>query len=175
LPARKKRPDRIEASGRDASIDEGKTSAPPVLVHVELDERNAYFEEVRSSYRGRYMAPRSEYYVGHPLCAAPCGATVASDKVYRVTGPDIAPSDAFVLPRWTTARVSVTNRGDRTLRDVGGVLALVGGFTFGLGITGCASGSCSRPETEALLVTGLVSLAVGAPLWLANWTTVEAR
>ena len=164
------------AHWRYEGLDKAGSEAPGVPVHVELDESGTQLEEVPWRYRGVPTTPRAEYYVGSsPLCVGPCSTTVWSNRYYRVTGAGMAPSDPFTVPPQSDVRLAVTQRGNRGLRDAGGVLTVLGGLSFVMGASGFAASGGSDRTSETFLVTGLIALAVGLPVWISNWSVVESR
>ncbi len=130
--------------------------------------------------------------VWRPLCAAPCRMRVGRAFHYRLDGPGLVTSDAFVLPAaWNAVRIEVD--AAHSARKIGGIAATLtgaGSALYGLVFLAASSAGTTRDSTTSqdrvltseergalrgvgsgLLVLGVVALAVGIPLWVGNAQT----
>src|SRR5262249_26075230 len=109
-------------------------------------------------------------YVWEPVCAAPCAMRVPADAMYRVAGPTVTPSDAFVL-RGGDAKLRV-DAGSRKAHT-GGVVSLV--FGIPTAVVGGILILASDDTRSAGYITGGIGVGLtllGAILLATSATTV---
>jgi len=113
-----------------------------------------------------------------PVCVAPCALRLDPNGVYRVGGGGVASSGAFALPRSPDPLRLHVHAGSSFWHDGGIVLTALGVTSV---IAGVAIVGVSTAETDpsgafkagvAFFVPGLVSMVVGAVLWITNGSNV---
>jgi hypothetical protein len=150
-----------------------------VEVSIEANKPGAYLEALSShpgwiAFRRRWQTRLAYGPVPswEPICAAPCSLRVPANALYRVAGPNVTPSDAFVIrPGAADARLRV-DAGSRRMRGGGG-LAL--GFGIPTTLVGLILIGASDDTRTAGYVTGGVGLGLivlGAVLLSASATSV---
>jgi hypothetical protein len=118
------------------------------------------------------------------LCVAPCGRPADPNALYRIGGGSIKPSPTFKMPR-PAGEVRIDAETGSIVKfwvgvglAIGGAAAAAGGGALYLssqGSTNALDRDTFRVEGIVYLVTGVVLLAVGLPLWLTNNTTIDVR
>jgi hypothetical protein len=119
------------------------------------------------------------------ICPLPCTTVLPDDGTsYHVTGPGLVPSPIFTLPPGTP-EVTVRVRPAPLAPFITGVFLSTLGMTFTpLGATFVATGAGEEPSRSpgsgafigagaTFAALGVVSLAVGLPLWLSNRSKVS--
>jgi hypothetical protein len=116
-----------------------------------------------------------------PVCVAPCNIKVDPNSHFRISGERVAPSKNFSLPRDRSALTLNVSTGSVLAYDagvglttVGAVLVAVGGFALFYSTTVNSSDTASslRTASFALGGAGLITGAVGIPLWFFGKSTV---
>ena len=113
-------------------------------------------------------------------CAAPCNKSVDPRFLYRVAGDGITPSPSFRFPPGHSAYKLEVDAGSSSAHTAGVVLTTAGICLAALGGAFLAVAAVDR-ESPAVVPTagavgggvGLISMAVGIPLWLSSGTSVR--
>jgi hypothetical protein len=123
------------------------------------------------------------------VCATPCEQRVDATRTYRIDGEGVWPSGPFRLPPGgEELHVKTGSRGalvgGMVLTLVGGSMVLMGSLFAGIGAALPADAGSPEAQKQrdakgvfltvgvVQLAIGLVSVAVGIPLWASNTTTV---
>jgi hypothetical protein len=106
------------------------------------------------------------------VCSSPCGERVSAEYSYRVTGPKIRASRAFVLRAVDGESETLEVRGSSRVHYTVGLIGLIGGGTATL--IGMATAGDTHNTTDTHAAAGIVALvgaavaATGTILMLEN-------
>lgn len=153
--------------------------AAPIEVRVSASRPGAVLEQL-----GSLDHPRPDS-AGQALCQAPCTGSADPGGLFRIGGPGIRRSSAFMLPR-DERPVTLSVRAGANSRHRAGVALLVAGSILtsaGLITAAIAESAAvqerSQDRATALrlagyptLALGVVGLVVGIPLYLRSQTEV---
>ena len=115
-----------------------------------------------------------------PECEAPCDKSVDPRFAYLVAGKGITPSSPFAFPRGPSAYDLKVDAGSSSAHTAGVILTTAGICLAGLGgaflaVDAVGSDGSTGVTTAAAIGggVGLISLAIGIPLWISNRTSVR--
>lgn len=177
------------------TVDPSGAQAPAMtaLVHLDTDDRRVtLMRQADPGGQPPRLAPDWAHRAAkwEPVCIAPCDLEVDPNVPYRMAGAGITPSSSFLLgPGPERLRVSAGSRSGRMAGIVFtgvGVLTLTSGALF-LALSTVFDSSAypgtsqERSDLKSVyravgfveIGIGVVTLAIGIPLWLSNRTTVE--
>jgi hypothetical protein len=168
--------------GRPALAQELRTDARPDMhprpaIPVVTGSDYPRTRLVRVEFLG--SGPRHGFYGVESICLVPCRAELTPGVSYRFVAPGMTPSPLFALSDAPEEGLEV--RGGSWARYVTGVVLTVLGTVYipvGTGLVvgqeavGTDKSRALLPLGGTLLGIGVVSLAIGIPLWLGNRTTI---
>lgn len=180
-------PSLTPAPGGGAPVDLQMTANRPGIMLEQLRGTSAFVRSWQNR-DGSTGSKVDQYQQWQPICQAPCGERIDSGGFYRIGGPGINRSRAFMLPA-NTPRVALTVRAGEAHRYRAGLALLVLGSAMtavGLITVPIAEATASRSDPSArafgevlrysaypLLILGLGGLGGGIPLYLFNRTSVQ--
>jgi hypothetical protein len=159
---------------------DGQNGATPRQVPVVAEADREGTRLTRFDFLG--SGPHHGFYEGEPVCTVPCRAFLSPGVSYRFVAPGMTPSGSFELSGTSEADVRVHGGSwapyvtGVVLTILGAVYLPVGGGLFvGQEAFGNDKSRALAPVGATLLGVGLVSLAVGIPLWLSNRTSITIQ
>ncbi len=163
----------------DRAVDgQNGAASPQVPIVAEADREGTRL--TRFDFLG--SGPHHGFYEVEPVCTVPCRAFLAPGVSYRFIAPGMTPSAPFALSGTSEADVKV-HGGSWAPYVTGVVLTILGavyvpvggGLLVGQEAFGDDKSRALAPVGATLLGVGLVSLAVGLPLWLSNRTSITIQ
>jgi hypothetical protein len=116
-----------------------------------------------------------------PVCVTPCKVKVDPNSHFRIAGENVAPSKNFTLPRDRSSVALNVSTGSVLAYDAGVGLSTIGAVLIAAGFFAVFYASTvNNPSDQSSLRTvgftlggaGLISGAVGVPLWFFGKSTV---
>ncbi len=178
----------VAAPSPSTSADPAPDSKPTVELVVDADspralvERRTGTDEQWQTTLGIPSYTSIEHW--EQACVTPCRVRIDPHATYRVGGDGVAPSPRFQVPQGRdSVRLHVHTRSGLA-RDIGVGLSVTGIAAIGLGSVGLVAASTVsnyvtqvdiRTAAYVSIITGVVFLAIGLPLWLIEHSTVTTE
>jgi hypothetical protein len=161
--------------------------APQVMMVVEADAPDALIERRANVVEGWQTTLGIPVYTSteqwEPVCAAPCRVMINPNSAFRVNGPGISTSRAFVLPHESKdeIRLDIRTRSalwhglGQAMTVVGTILVIVGGIStlYAPSITSTDEEKALRRFGVGFLAGGGLMLGIGIPLWVTQRSWVR--